>query len=72
MLQMSEMLSTLIMQKKKNSPPGDSPVGRTYYRLNAEDAPSDQWNVFVFRSDVDHFLGNVGDSIGVKPLLVVA
>jgi hypothetical protein len=37
MLQMSVMLSTIFLLEKQNSPPGDSPMGRTYCRLNAED-----------------------------------
>jgi hypothetical protein len=37
MLQMLLLLSNNFLLRKQNSPPGDSPMGRTYCRLNAED-----------------------------------
>ena len=58
--------------RKAKLPTGGQPSGENLLPTECGGTPSDQWNVLKFSPDVYHFLGDVGDAIGVKPLLVVA
>lgn len=61
-----------LSELKAKLPTGGQPSGENLLPTECGGTPSDQWNVLKFSPDVYHFLRDVGDAIGVKPLLVVA